>query len=93
MAATLKFVVLALLVVCALHAVQGSEAASGGFDKFYRRRALLQSYGSCGGANVVAQCPEGGAYYLCSQGSAMGGCRPQADGPFPNEDCQAQCIQ
>lgn len=29
MAAAMKFIILALLVVCAIHAVQGSEAASG----------------------------------------------------------------
>ncbi|KAL3153445.1 hypothetical protein ABBQ38_011779 [Trebouxia sp. C0009 RCD-2024] len=86
----MKFVVLALLVVCALHAVQGSEAASGGSDEFYRGRALKQNYVGCDGANVEAQCPSG-FYYLCSEGSAAGGCRSQAEGPFPDADCQKQC--
>ncbi|KAL3153446.1 hypothetical protein ABBQ38_011780 [Trebouxia sp. C0009 RCD-2024] len=94
MAAAMKFIILALLVVCAIHAVQGSEAASGGSDEFYGRsgnrgRALKAVVG-CGGANVNAQCPKG-FYYLSSKGSAKGGCRPKAAGPFPDSDCQKQC--
>ncbi|KAL3141963.1 hypothetical protein ABBQ32_004609 [Trebouxia sp. C0010 RCD-2024] len=92
MAAAMKFVVLALLVVCAIHAVQGSEAASGGSDElnFYRGRALKQVLVGCAGKNVEDQCPKG-FYYLCSKGAAKGGCRPKKEGPFPDADCQKQC--
>lgn len=121
----LKFILLALLVVCALHVVQASEAASGrALLAFYwicrchvcirvallylvafwchhvptscfaggsdRGRALLANVVGCDGANVDAQCPSG-FYYLCSEGSAKGGCRSQAQGPFPDADCQRQC--
>ncbi|KAG1677447.1 hypothetical protein FOA52_001902 [Chlamydomonas sp. UWO 241] len=37
-------------------------------------------------------CPQGGAYYHCTAGAALNGCRAVSDGLFPSVDCSSQCM-
>lgn len=73
-----------LLALWAMVMVAAVAQASGG-------RSLLAVPDCPKGTGEV--CPHNGKkYYYCEAGEADGGCRPQAQDPFPNVDCRKQCV-
>ncbi|KAL3163382.1 hypothetical protein ABBQ32_009767 [Trebouxia sp. C0010 RCD-2024] len=88
--AAIKFLLLAVLVVCALQAVPASEATSGTGGLLQGRALKTQSITIvCN--DVTSQCPAGG-WWLCSEGPAKGDCRSKSQGRYPRADCKSQCY-
>lgn len=57
----------------------------------HARSLKQENLSDCDGYPATNQCPSG-SFWLCSSGSAVGGCRSAQQGEFPGSDCQAQCL-
>ncbi|KAL3152736.1 hypothetical protein ABBQ38_012327 [Trebouxia sp. C0009 RCD-2024] len=100
----MKFLVLALVLLCALQAVQTTTAASeSGTDGvtasgMSHRRNLKDNVIECSSgerATAAAECDinvtDGTNYFICLSGMSAGGCRAQAQGTF-GSDCTRSCV-